>query len=225
MIYFSILSERNGAANYQSFNSLLDVCCRAGVIGALRIGIGYTRTDEARNLIVRKFREMSENRADWLVMLDGDHLYPYNILEDLTDVPDHIGVVAALAHRRGEPYEPMFYYRTGETLHAPAAGFERGPLYECQAVATSCIAIRRRVFDELETAGYFAPFFRYQYDEARQISPSEDMYFSRICELAKIGIYCDTGIEIPHATIEWIDAKKHEQYSREHNLQTFVVSE
>lgn len=214
MNYYSILSERNGAANYHSFNSLLDVAHVAGQNGFVRIGIGYTRVDAARNLICREFCKMSENDNDALIMMDADHLYPSDILIALTDIQPDLGVIAAVAHRRGAPYEPMFYYRKEDgILHAPAAGFEYGPLYQCQAVATSCIMIRRWVFRELEEKQFAYPWFRYEYTGG-DVDPSEDMYFSKLCEKAKIDVYCHTGVEIPHATVGWIGK---ENYSEVHN--------
>jgi hypothetical protein len=216
--FWAILPERNGAANYECFNSMLDVAMNAGMNGYKRIMTGYTRVDDCRNGIVRTFLSASNDSNDLLVMLDADHKYPMDIIHEFTEHDPVLGVVGALAYRRGEPYDPLFYIRDEKGLHAIVGEFERGPIYQCAMVSTSAISIRRRVFDELLSKGFKEPYFRYEYDENTGSCPSEDVYLSKVCELAGIKVYCDSGIEIPHATIAYVDHKTRAGYEKAHPI-------
>jgi len=211
-IFYAILSERSGAANDQCFNSLLDVAEHCGANGHKHLRQGYARTDHARNNFVKAFMENSSRDNDILVMLDCDHKYPVDIVSRLAAHDPIYGVVGALAFRRGEPYDPLFFVRIDGKLHA-LAELEYGPLYPAAIVSTSCISIRRWVILELEQRGYNYPYFRYEYptDES---SPSEDMYFGRICEQAGIRHYCDSSIIIPHASVTFVDQDVHEAYMK-----------
>lgn len=211
-LFFAIPPEKSGSANYESFNSILDVCMHAGEMGYTRIPVTHARIDDARNGIAGKFLEMTDDPRDLLVMIDVDHRLPIDILTAMADHDPELGVIAALAYRRGAPYDPLFYFRDGAGLHAPAGTFQRGPIYQCAAVTTSAIAIRRWVFERIMARGFKPPFFRFEYDEVTGSCPSEDIYFSKLCELSGIPVYCDTGIEIPHATIGWVDSAVHDAY-------------
>lgn len=208
------MPERNGVANDVVYNSMLDVAISAGKNGYLRMAPGYTRTDYNRNECCKKFLEVSQRDNDLLIMLDADHKYPANILERLAGHDPSMGVVGALAYRRGEPYDPLFFVRDKGGLY-PLSGFERGPLYQCAIVTTSAISIRRWVLLELNHKGYVFPWFRYEYPTDSSL-PSEDMYFGRICEQAGIWHWVDSGLEIPHATYGWVDHAIHEAYLESH---------
>jgi hypothetical protein len=158
----------------------------------------------------KAFMQNSTHDNDLLVMLDCDHKYPADIVSRFAAHDPTEGVVGALAFRRGEPYDPLFFLRSGGGLHAPVTP-ELGPTYECAIVSTSAISIRRWVFLELQQRGNRLPYFRYEYptDFAQ---PSEDMYFGRICEQAGILHYCDSSIVIPHSTLSFVDNEVHETF-------------
>ncbi len=215
-VYWASLPERGGVANDIVYNSMLDVAMTAGRAGFQRLSIGYARTDYARNEIVRVFVDQSKRDNDLLVMLDADHKHPADILTRFAAHDPALGITGALAYRRGEPYDPLFFMRDDARggLFAPAQ-FERGPMYRCAIVSTSAIAIRRWVLLELERKGYVWPYFRYEYPTGKQL-PSEDMYFGRICEQAGLWHHCDTSLEIPHLRWEWVDGAAHEGYLAAH---------
>lgn len=215
-LWWCSLPERNGVANYDVYNSMLEVATAAGVAGYQRIGIGYARTDFARNEVTRKFMELSKRDDDLVVMLDADHKHPRDILNRFASHDSKLGVVGALAFRRGEPYDPLFFIRDakGGGLYAPAE-FQLGPVYQCAIVSTSAIAIRRWVLLELERKGYGWPWFRYEYP-TNQALPSEDMYFGWVCEHAGIWHHCDTSMVIPHATLSWVDEHVQQEYIKLH---------
>ena len=213
-IFWASLSERCGAANDQCYNAMLDVAEHAGANGYMHMRSGYNRTDFARNQYMKAFMEASDRDNDLLVMLDGDHKHPADIISRFSAHDPQHGVVGALAFRRGEPYDPLFFLRLNGALHSTAE-FEIGPTYPCAIVSTSAIAIRRWVLLELTHKGYLPPFFRYEYPTDSN-EPSEDMYFGRICEQAGIWHYVDTSIIIPHAANTWIDENVFKAYLEAH---------
>jgi hypothetical protein len=217
-IYYAALSERTGPANDQCYNAMLDVAEHCGANGYKHLRLGYSRTDYARNELTKAFVSVSENDNDLLVMLDADHKHPAEIVSRFAAQDPTFGVVGALAYRRGEPYDPLFFIRANGGLHAMAE-FELGPVYQCAIVSTSAIAIRRWVLLELKHKGYLWPWFRYEYPTNMEL-PSEDMYFGRICEQAGIWHYCDSSMIIPHATVSWVDNEVNRLYLEKHPQQT-----
>lgn len=213
-VYYSILSERTGAANDTCFNSALDVAEHCGLNGHKHIRLGYSRTDFARNKITEAFMKVSTRDNDLLVMLDCDHVYPVDIVSRFAAHDPTKGVVGALAFRRGEPYDPLFFLRLDGGLRA-VAELDYGFLYPCAIVSTSAISIRRWVLLELEQRGQHYPYFRYEYPTGDAL-PSEDMYFGRICEQSGIFHYCDTSIIIPHSSQSWVDKDVHEAFMKSH---------
>ena len=213
-VYYGMLSERAGSANDQCFQAALDVAEHCGANGYKHLRLGYTRVDSARNTFVKGFLKDSSRDNDLLVMLDGDHKHPAEIVSLFAAHDPQQGVVGALAYRRGEPYDPLFFVRATGGLHS-LAEFEIGPTYPCAIVSTSAISIRRWVLLELLHKGYAQPFFRYEYPTDGS-EPSEDMYFGRICEQAGIWHHCDTSIVIPHATVSWVDTQVYAAYLANH---------
>jgi hypothetical protein len=220
--YWAILPERNGAANYECFNSMLDVAMNAGQNGYHRIRSGYTRVDAVRNAIIRTFLNDATDPNDLLVMMDADHKYPDDIIQAFSEHDPELGVVGALAYRRGEPYDALFFLRDETGLHSVFGDFERGDqIYQCAMISTSSISIRKWVLDKLIEKGYELPYFRYEYNTLNNgTDPSEDVYFSKICEQVGIPVYVDSGIEIPHATIKWIDHTTRLEYEKTHPMAT-----
>lgn len=217
-VWWSILSERAGAANDQCYISHLQVAMSAGQHGYSPILMGYARTDYARNELCKNFLQVSKRDDDLLIMLDGDHKHPGNILEKFAAEDPKLGVVGALAFRRGEPYDPLFFIRSEEGSLGSPLDFEMGPVYRCAIVSTSAISIRRWALLELEQAGYTWPYFRYEYPTNLAL-PSEDMYFGRICEQAGIWHHVDTSIVIPHAGIAWVDQEVRAAFLHAHPAQ------
>ena len=210
-VHWAVLLERN--VSHQAVNSLLHLAEESGRRGFRRLSVPYGRTDYVRNEIVRSFIRASTCKDDVLIMLDNDHRFPTGMLSRLAahDKP----IVAALAFRRGRPFDPLFYRDVGGRLVNPAE-WEEGALYEADAVGTGAIAIKRWVFTELERQGQHFPFFRYQYAGAASWKATEDVYFSYICGKAGVQMYCDTGVEIPHQTATFIDHTTWDKFKKDH---------
>ncbi len=203
-VYWSVLPERS--IGEYAFMASLALASRAGNMGYSYITSNCQRTDVARNRLCGAFRKIATDPNDVLVMLDCDHAHPHDTIERLVDRDPALGVVGALAFRRGEPFFPCFFIR-GENgkLHQPLQF--TGDLMQCTIVGTGAIAIRRWVLDAIAEAGYPAPFV-YEYNEDMHATgeyQSEDITFGFTCEKLGIPHYVDTSLVIPHLTTSAID--------------------
>jgi hypothetical protein len=191
-----------------AFDSIEKVAMLAGHLGYHKMSLPYMRTDAARNSFAKLFMEKSSNPNDVLIMMDNDHRFPTDVLpklvESITDERGGRGVVGALAFKRGEPFEPCFFVRGEDGILHAIAQWEDG-LFEGQVVGHACVAIARWVFDRLIASGNPFPFWRYEYTDGEWTSPSEDMYFAKICEASGIGHWVDTRLECPHLILSEID--------------------
>lgn len=190
IFYAALLTE---TVNHQAVNALMGIAERVGR-NAVRLWKDPDRTDSTRNYLVAKFIETATSDNDMLVMLDADHVHPAETLERL--VAWNVDVVGALYFKRRTPYEPLFYNREDGKLVAPDK-WKRG-LLPCAVVGTGAIAIRRRVFDKLKTAGFEFPWFRYVYSDRSLAFDSEDMYFGKCCEQVGIQHHVDTTFVSEH---------------------------
>lgn len=187
--------------------------------GYIRIFHPYSRTDQARNDLSKVFMELADDPEDTLVMLDCDHLHPPDIIERLAVHPPERGVVGALAFRRGAPHFPCFFHRDPSGVYHIITEWEKGTLLGGQMgsiVGTGAIAIKRWVFERLDSQGFHWPFFRYAYMPNGPVQPSEDIYFGEACEQCGILQYCDTSLETPHLTVGRIDSGSWELWQANH---------
>jgi hypothetical protein len=217
VIFWAVLLER--AVQDRAVNALLDVAAYNGSRGYTRIELPYMRTDMARNQLCWTFLEQSREPNDVLVMLDNDHTHPHFIVERLASHPSGRGVVGALGYRREAPFNPMFYWRQNGGYIGPQ-DFELGKTFECDAIATCAIAIRRWVLEQTKQEGTDCPWFRYSYREAEQVHDvSEDMYFAWLCEQAGIHHYCDTSIVTPHLRGDEVGPERWQEFLRQQKEQ------
>lgn len=204
-VFFSILSERTIPEIGHS--SLLDVAMVAGAHGFTRIQVPYMRVDWARNVVARAFCDGTKEPNDLLVMLDCDHQHPADILVRLAAHEPAMGVVGALAFRRGPPYEPMMFLKSESGLLRSPAEWEPGTCYQIDALGMAAIGFRRWVFTKLEENGFPFPWFRFDYPAWCGFNMSEDIYFCQSCGTAGITMFCNTGIVTPHIGTYMIDDK------------------
>lgn len=172
----------------------------------------YKRTDIHRQGFAEVFMTLSDRPDDTLVLLDIDHNHP--VTTGMRLVAHDVPVVVPLMFRRGEPYDACALRRfpDGELRHLRS--FQPG-LHRMDAVGSGAIAIQRQVFERLMAAGH-EWFFKYEYLTKPNRAPSEDLYFSKICEEAGIEMYVDTEFETPHITLGLIGRDTHEQWVTEH---------
>jgi len=226
-VFFSI--PMGASISAKAANSLFAVCLRAGERGYNRISCEQGRTDQNRNQIVNTFLEYSGDDNDTLIMLDADHIYPNSIVHDLADRHiigvKKVGVVGALAYKRGDNHQPLFFYKQEDGSWATPIEWPKFQTFPCDFVSTSAISIKRWVFTELEQAGFKAPFFRYTYDGDGPNYPAEDSYFAEICIEAGIRHYVDTSLVIPHITYRTIDHKDWEVWYQKNQDKLGVLDE
>ncbi len=216
-VFWALLLERTIPA--ENVMAMFGVALNCANNDYAQIITPYCRTDVARNKLVASFMDATEDDDDVLVMLDCDHIHPMDIVERL--VKHDVGVVGALAFRRGAPFDPCFFVRQADgSLAQPV---EWAGLHEGTVVGTGAIAIRRWVFKALEANGTPFPFFRYIYEDQTLNLPSEDIYFGYICEKAGISHYCDTALVTPHLITSQVDETSWAEYMNDHAAQLEFV--
>lgn len=191
---------------------------RAGARGYHPIFTQYGRTDVTRQGIAELFLELSERPDDTLVMCDIDHDHAIETVEVL--VGHNKPIVVSLAFRRGIHYDACAFGRDkqGEIHHIAQFGVG---VKQVNGVGHPAIAIQRQVFEQLRAAGHHW-FWKYEYldpepDKGLGIrAPSEDLYFSRICDELDIEMWVDTDFEAPHMLMGYVDRQVHEAYRAEH---------
>lgn len=214
-VFWAVLQERSLLGH--AVDALLDVAFVSAIRGYTRISVPYMRTDMARNRIAQSFLEVSSKPNDVLVMLDGDHIHPSDVVQQLVCYePEQVGVIGALYFRRGAPYDPLFFVRDNEGRLRNPAEWTEGLVYECAIVATGAIAIRRWVFEKLDEEGPGYPYFQYRYPEDNDFSMTEDVWFGLECEKIGINHYVDTSVRTPHLRIDAVTQHNWEDYKGEH---------
>jgi hypothetical protein len=210
--FWSVLLERS--VMDCAVNSLLDVATTTATIHSQRISVPYGRVDMARNAIVDMFLRLSTSSEDVLVMLDNDHVHPHDVIVQLVKALDTnagVTVLGAAYRRRKDPYDWLAFRREDPrvrpgirtkpigNLVALKNAEITGEIVPVEMIGTGAIAIKRSVFDVLRAATD-APWFRYAYQDQSMDMPSEDMYFSAVCEWAGVPMACHTGIVSKHVT-------------------------
>lgn len=223
MVWLAIPHERTTLD--VASDSINKVMLFAGRAGFGLLSLPYQRTDAARNNYTKAFLESTEKDGrkpspmDTLIMFDNDHRFPPDIALQLAaritdrkgDEHGIRGVVGALAFKRGEPFEPCFFKRGPDgNLHS-LAQWTPG-MYEGQVVGHAAVAIARWVFEDLMAAGKLYPFWRYTYKDGDWATPSEDMYFARICEDIGVSHWCDMTLECPHLILSQVDKTVWDSY-------------
>lgn len=214
-VFWAVPMER--AIQEHAVASLLNIERQAAQRNYRRFALPYLRIDVARNKFVTAFMEASSDPDDTLIMLDNDHRHPADILERLSAWPHEVGVVGALAYRRGEPYDPLAFIRTEDgNLHILARWEEGAKLIECTVVATCGIAIKRWVIERLDEIDLKGRYFQYRYPDGEHY-PTEDMFFGEMCEKVGVSHYIDVSLEIPHLTVSEITHESWAAWQADHD--------
>lgn len=219
-VFWAVLMERTVSATaFNAFLNISEFCARQTAIECIRIGVPYARTDMTRNMLARLFMEISEP-DDTLVMLDNDHNHPNNIVTQLTVGHPHTSlVIGAMAHRRSEPYNPLFFIQDNRGAIISPSDYQETVYEGVRIIPHGAIAIRRPAFEMLSRAGFYEPWWRLTYNyppgEASVI-PGEDNYFSDICWAAGIKMWLDCRVVIPHIGELQVGKKQWDDYYDAH---------
>jgi hypothetical protein len=225
-VWYNVLKERYLPA--ACVEAIEDIAMSAGKYGAGRLQAQPMRTDMARSNLARWFMTLTAqdgrqpDETDTLIMLDNDHIHDRETLPRLvtqiTDRAGGVGIVGALTFLRKEPYNPLLFSRRGDGTLGVVGKYPAG-LCPGVVVSHAAIAIARWVFEDLETADFHQPYWRYEYTDGAcetKDMPSEDVYFGKCCEKAGITTWCDTTLIAPHYTDRAIDGGDWIDYAEAH---------
>lgn len=207
-VLIGLLPERNGVPAPDILFDLLAIAQR----GHAFIRTAYARTDLQRNKLAEHLLSTDYTH---LLMLDADHRHPHDIVERLMRwvVRDPTReVVAGLAFRRGQPYDPQAYVLRedggdgGSRLYQPSE--IRKGLVRVDYVGSAALLVSRDVYLRLPR-----PWFALDYRRASEGQwPGEDIWFCNLCREAGIGVWVDTTCISPHLAESWIDQRTYETY-------------
>lgn len=152
------------------------------------------RTEYRRNQIAANLMEGDD---DAVVMLDGDHRHPGDLVHRLRNDADQqpeADVIGALCFRRGEPYDPCAWVMNKESgKYWWGIPWPKG-LVEVDAVGFGAVLFRRTCFEKLAR-----PWFYYDYSRSGEdLWPTEDMTFCQRAREAGLRIFVDTTLVSPH---------------------------
>ena len=155
----------------------------------------YAIPDLARN---NGAQALLDSEFTHILMLDSDHPHPPDIVQRMArrviEDPERL-IVAAMAFRRGEPYDPLAWKQIGMAYYT-VHEWEQDSIVEVDVVGTPAMLIHRSVFEKVSK-----PWFYYDYSRINDpgwVRPTEDVGFCRKARAADIKIYCDTSIITPH---------------------------
>lgn len=164
--------------------SLAGLCAASHSIDTPIVNAKSSIVAEARNRCVELARE---HRADHLLFLDSDMVFPRTTLQRL--LAHDKDIVGATYPKRVAPHNVL-----GASL--PNARIERdGALVEMRHVPTGCLLIRMSVFDALPGLS-----FRFRMDPDTGALVGEDYDFCDRARSAGFTIWCDTTLsfEVGH---------------------------
>lgn len=117
-------------------------------------------------------------KADWLLFLDSDMVFPADTLDRL--LKHDKDIIGAIYAKRQPPHELL-----GEPLFTPPMCDENG-LVPMKLMPTGCLLIRMNVFARLQK-----PYFRFGVDEPTQSLIGEDYMFSMQAREAGFALWAD----------------------------------
>lgn len=170
--------------------------------------IGVSPVDEARNCIVEEFLKTD---CSHLLFIDSDTIPPRNAITKLLSADK--GIVSALTpiveHDENRKNDSQGHYRKYNVVgwndkHVN----EYIGLVPCKGAGSSCILIKREVFEKMK-----APWYRFVYEDdngkkelgGRPVIIGEDIYFTARA-IGELGImpHVDTSIICKHSkSIYW----------------------
>lgn len=177
--------------------------------------IGSTFVTNARNRLVQRFLQQPEdNRADWLLFLDDDQLYPETLLEYLMAAADPverriIGVpVWRFASKDDGPvrvtHNVFDVNERGEFVEWPDP-LPENELIQVAAIGTGCMLIHRTALEEIQRLAYengrgsqWCWFVQQVYQPA-DVCEGEDIWFCRLAAAAQIPVWAHTFTVLQHA--------------------------
>jgi hypothetical protein len=176
-------------------------------------GAGFVTN--ARNELVRKFLAQPEDdRADWLLFLDDDQVYPEYLLEILMGSahPVERRIVAMPVWRfisnDGGPIRVthnVFDVDEGGGIIEWTEPFPENAVIQVPAVGTGCMLIHRTVLEEMQQVaiengrGAKWCWFAQQTYLPADVCEGEDIWFCRLAAATGIPVWINTSMTLQHA--------------------------
>jgi hypothetical protein len=188
---------------------------RIAMQGVPILQLPYDRVDVARNKMAI---ELLRSDFTHLLMLDIDHVHPWNIVQRLAKwvlLKPEVQVVGGLNFRRGEPYDPCCGYWGDDGKYYTPAEWGKG-LIQVDLIGTGSILIAREVFEIIPP-----PWFTNDYSKAwADLWPGEDATFSRRCNDYEIDLYVDTQLSSPHLRPSVVTEDTFRKYMNDNGTET-----
>ena len=131
--------------------------------------------------------EAQRAESSHIFFIDSDMMFRGDILQNLADRNKQI--IGVHYNERTLPLVSTVKIKKGERI---VGELPKHPL-QVHAVATGCLLIDMKVFDNIEK-----PWFAFDHNEDGQITTGEDMWFCEQAAKAGYGIWCDPTIEVKH---------------------------
>jgi hypothetical protein len=163
--------------------SLIHVMQKARMTG-FRISVVNSKASIVaigRNLAVKAGRE---TRAEWLLFLDSDMIFPAETIERL--ISHGRDVVGATYPRKILPLAFI-----GNRLDGVPFSLADKGVIEATRLPAGCLLIKRDIFDRMQE-----PFFRCGYDEKSGEILGEDFWFSDRVRALGYSLWCDMELSL-----------------------------
>ncbi len=148
---------------------------------------------------------MLDNKADWVLYLDDDHILPYNVLEKLLAADKDI--ISAHYTQRQPPFNPvLFDYQVESGGHIKKSlGIGEHGVVKVSAAGAGCLLVKRKVIEALES-----PYWTL--GQIRADSWGDDLHFCNRVRAAGFDIYCDLDNTIGHSMTGVVWPSYHESH-------------
>lgn len=161
--------------------------------------IGSTLIYEAREKCVA---HSLEEKADYILFLDSDMVFPEDIIEKFMKYHGHLDIVSGLYFRRFAPYKPVFYKNWQQELGIEDFAFREAEawgegLIEVDGVGGGCLFINTKVFKDMKK-----PFFFPMMNPSGDTGLGEDLAFSVRVKEAGYKMYVDTTLKFGHVATD-----------------------
>lgn len=134
----------------------------------------------ARNQVVEGAQNI---KADYLMFLDSDMTFPYQLIDRL--LAHGKDIVGCTYVRRGPPFDNL-----GHTA-SPKDMDRRSGLVEMSHLPTGLLLIKMTVFEAFKK-----PYFRFAVNETLGLTDGEDMVFSRMAREKGFSLWCDLDLSM-----------------------------
>ncbi len=158
-------------------------------VDALTVIASGSNIAENRNTITQV---MLDQKADWVLYLDDDHILPQDVLTKLL-VADK-DIISALYVQRQPPFNPVlmeYELPDGGFIQKQLDSTDQGVI-EVAAAGAGCLLVKRRVIEAL-TAPYWT------LGQLNSGTWGDDLHFCSRVRATGFNIFCDLNVTLGHS--------------------------